>query len=1603
MARLLLLLWLVVLALLPGGPLAAQDVEPEGAAEISAEVEDDRGFLTRFLEENLSAAGRQVSITGFRGALSSRATFERITIADADGVWITLHDGAIQWNRSALLSRRVEIDELSAARIELPRLPEGEGPQGPRAEARDFSLPELPVGVEIRRIAAGRVEIGEPVIGEAAVVSVDGSLSLARGEGAANLAIERVDGKRGIFAVDAAFSNASRVLKVDVRLDEAADGIFANIAGIEGKPALAATIAGEGPLNDFRADVSLATDGEPRVTGNVTLSEAAGADGSPGTGFRLRLGGDVATLLPSSQRAFFGSSAQLLAEGWRGADGRLSLPVLLIDTDGLNVSGALTTTAAGAPQSAVLLVTLGEDAGAGTLPVRLPLSGEPTTVQTARLQLSYDAAQGEGWTLTGHLGDFAQKGLRIASVDLDGAGSVTLEGGAATRLGGRVTFEAAGIAPGGAAVAQAIGETLAGSTDFEWTPGNAVELTGLSVTGTDYGLSGEARADGLGSGITLSGRLAGKYADLSRLSGLAGQTLTGQADLSVEGLYTVLSRGFDVDALLTGSDLGVGQPQLDRLLGGASEVRLSARRDENGIELREASITAARLTAVAAGTLSSEASDITATLDLASLADLDPALGGNLQAEAVLTGPAGQRRLALNGEAMDLKTGIATLDAALRGTTDLAAIVSQNVGAYTLQTLRLANPQLAVEGEGVLTPGSMDTALRVTVPDLATLEPRWSGEVEAAGRVVDTPEGRRFTLTGTGEELRLGREEVDGALSGTTRFEVAGVQQGGSVTLEKAEITNDQARITAAGRLGEGGTDLSGEASVAALESVGMGWQGAVELRGRVTDDGAGNRRLEVTGTGEDLALGQQQVDGALSGTTRLDLRAAQRDGILTIEAAELINEQARITATGTIGAGRTDAEARVEIARLESLGIGWRGAVVADATLLDEGGGARRFTVQGTGRDLAMGQAQVDAALGGETRFTLRGAERGGTVTLDEAVIDNPRLSATASGTVGGGATDLTAQLRADSLAFLGRGMRGALTAEARLLQSGAGVDITASGQGSGLGVGNATADALLGGTTGFTLAATSGAGDLVVRSLEASNPQLRLTASGALSSGITLDARLANLALLAPAFEGPATASGTVSRSGETLALNLDLTGPGGTTAAVSGTAAQDFSTLDLGISGSTDAALINPLLRVRSVEGPVNFDLRLAGAPGLEALSGTVSLPEARLSDPKLGLRIEGLQLTANLAGGSAAIDASGRLADGGTLAASGSLGLAGARPIDLTVRLDGAVLRDPNLYETSVTGTVQATGTLTEGPLIAGRLLLGQTEIRIPSTGLGGGRDIPDITHLGERPPSRRTRAKAGLTPFPGVEATEAGLAGPPASPPRVVARLDLTLEAPRQVFIRGRGVDAEMGGQIRLTGTAREVVPIGTLELIRGRVDLLGKRFDLTEGRLEMQGSLVPVIRLVAETQQDGIVTRILIDGEARDPQITFESIPEMPQEEVLSQLLFGRGLETISALQAAQLANAVAVLAGTGGAGIVDRLRGQVGLDDLDLATDDEGNVTVRAGKYLSENIYTDLEVGGDGQSRVNLNLDITDDLRARGSVDSEGDSSLGIYFERDY
>ena len=138
------------------------------------------------------------------------------------------------------------------------------------------------------------------------------------------------------------------------------------------------------------------------------------------------------------------------------------------------------------------------------------------------------------------------------------------------------------------------------------------------------------------------------------------------------------------------------------------------------------------------------------------------------------------------------------------------------------------------------------------------------------------------------------------------------------------------------------------------------------------------------------------------------------------------------------------------------------------------------------------------------------------------------------------------------------------------------------------------------------------------------------------------------------------------------------------------------------------------------------------------------------------------------------------------------------------------------------------------------------------------------------------------------------------------------------------------------------------------------------------------------------------------DGEGIRPRHCRAAGGERPELWQRHGWRYGEALHRV-AFQALQLANAVATLAGRGGDGISSKLRQGFGLDNLDVQTTDDGNTQLTAGKYLSEKLYTEVTVDQGGKTRIDLNLDLTDTLTVKGRAGNDGNTGIGLFFEKDY
>lgn len=430
-----------------------------------------------------------------------------------------------------------------------------------------------------------------------------------------------------------------------------------------------------------------------------------------------------------------------------------------------------------------------------------------------------------------------------------------------------------------------------------------------------------------------------------------------------------------------------------------------------------------------------------------------------------------------------------------------------------------------------------------------------------------------------------------------------------------------------------------------------------------------------------------------------------------------------------------------------------------------------------------------------------------------------------------------------------------------------------------------------------------------------------------------------------------------------------------------------------LDVRAEGTAPLTLAQSALASRGarIGGRARFNLNVKGSLAAPQPTGLLTIENGSLNDPLSNLRLVNIGLLAGIDSNKISITrGSASLSTGGKIGLTGTVGLAEGNPANLTMRLNQARYTDGQTFSSQLDGALKLTGPLLYDPLLSGTLNLSKTEISVPES-FASDVKILEVEH--EQPSDSVAQTLQRLE--------QATPKARPTSRPSVL-RLDVTINAPNQIFIRGRGLDAELGGFIRVTGPVNNVSPVGSFELRRGRLTILGQRLDLTEGEVSLNGNLDPDLKLVAETDAGDVVAYITISGPASDIKVTFTSNPELPEDEVLAQIIFGRSIDDLSPSQVVKLASIAAELTGGSSPGLVDGLRRGTGLDDLDVVETGNGETAVKAGKYINDNVYLGVQAGRNSQEAT-INLDITNDIKAKGSVDSGGASSIGIFLEKDY
>ncbi len=446
-------------------------------------------------------------------------------------------------------------------------------------------------------------------------------------------------------------------------------------------------------------------------------------------------------------------------------------------------------------------------------------------------------------------------------------------------------------------------------------------------------------------------------------------------------------------------------------------------------------------------------------------------------------------------------------------------------------------------------------------------------------------------------------------------------------------------------------------------------------------------------------------------------------------------------------------------------------------------------------------------------------------------------------------------------------------------------------------------------------------------------------------------------------------------------------------------------------LKLSGSFNLNVINPIIEAsgQRVLGAVKIDAELAGTPAAPQARGTLVLTGGDLQDYPRGTHLSNVSATLDADGEQLQLKQFTAHAGNGMINASGTVGLGeGDLPVALQLTAHGAKPFASDLLTATVDMDLKISGGLRGQLNASGSVQIDHADINIPNA------LPPDVVVL--------TVVRPGEKPAP-VSKT-----------PAIIVMLNLTMAAPRAVFVRGRGLDAELGGQLHIGGSSADPDISGGFDLRNGTVNVAGATLTFTSGRVGFNGYGVkkridPTLDFTAINTSAGVTATLNVGGYADAPVISLSSTPEMPQDEILSRLLFGVSVTQLSPLQLAQIGAALATM-GVGGGTFnpINAVQRKLGLDRLAIgggssnsgsasgtAGETSNAATIEAGRYVTRRLYIGAKQSTSGSTQAQVQVDLTKSLKLQTTLGTGGGtvqgatpqndpgSSVGITYQFEY
>jgi len=408
----------------------------------------------------------------------------------------------------------------------------------------------------------------------------------------------------------------------------------------------------------------------------------------------------------------------------------------------------------------------------------------------------------------------------------------------------------------------------------------------------------------------------------------------------------------------------------------------------------------------------------------------------------------------------------------------------------------------------------------------------------------------------------------------------------------------------------------------------------------------------------------------------------------------------------------------------------------------------------------------------------------------------------------------------------------------------------------------------------------------------------------------------------------------------------------------------------------------------IELLDLSGPAAIGADMSGTFDNPTINGSVRTSGARLESAITGMVVDNLESVGRFGGSRLIISRfSGRTEGGGTVAGSATLDFAAAQGVGMSVDIhaEDARLLYRDDIQAAVTGdlAIRSDG---DGGSISGDVRLTQGRFQLGSTTAAARVARLNVREI-NRPSDDLGPIIRRVAPW----------------------RLALGVAAQNRLSVTGLGMNSEWRAALQVAGTVTEPRITGDATLLRGTYDFAGRRFDLVRGNIRFAGEspVNPQLDIAAEARVRGLAAQIRVTGRSQRPEIAFTSTPALPQDELLSRILFGASITNLSAPEAVQLASAIASLNDPGG-GLdpINAVRRSIGLDRLRILPADvtQGIGTqLAAGKYFGRRVYVEVVTDGRGYSATTVEYQITRWLSLLSSISTIGRESVNVRVSRDY